>query len=50
MKKQRSCIRMDGLDKDQRKVLNDRIQETVDNFNKEIVASTATNSNGDDKE
>lgn len=58
MKKQRSCIRMDGLDKDQRKDLNDRIQKTVDSFNKEIAAatatstatSTATNSNGDDKE
>ena len=36
MKKQRSCIRMDDLDKDQRKELNDRIQKTVNDFNKEI--------------
>ena len=34
--KKRSCVRMDGLDKDQRKDLNDRIQKTVDDFNKEI--------------
>ena len=36
MKKQRSCVRMDDLDKDQRKELNDRIQKTVNDFNKEI--------------
>ena len=36
MKKQRSCIRMDDLDKDQRKELNSRIKTTVDTFNKEI--------------
>ena len=50
MKTQRSCIRMDKLDEDQRKDLNDRIQKTVDNFNKEIVASTTTNSNGGGKD
>ena len=56
MKKQRSCVRMDDLDKDQRKELNDKIQETVDNFNKEIAATTATtaaatatNSNSEDE-
>jgi len=36
MKKQRSCVRMDDLDEDQRKELNDRIQKTVNDFNKEI--------------
>ena len=34
--KKRSCIRMDDLDKDQRKELNSRIKTTVDAFNKEI--------------
>ena len=34
--KRRSCIRMDDLDKDQRKELNSRIKTTVDSFNKEI--------------
>ncbi len=34
--KKRSCIRMDDLDKDQRKELNSRIKTTVDSFNKEI--------------
>ena len=34
--KRRSCIRMDDLDKDQRKELNSRITKTVDIFNKEI--------------
>ena len=34
--KKRSCIRMDDLDKDQRKELNSRIKTTVDTFNKEI--------------
>ena len=34
--KKRSCIRMDDLDKDQRKELNSRIKDTVDSFNKEI--------------
>jgi len=34
--KRRSCIRMDDLDKDQRKELNSRIKTTVDAFNKEI--------------
>ena len=34
--KKRSCIRMDDLDKDQRKELNSRIKKTVDTFNKEI--------------
>jgi len=34
--KKRSCIRMDDLDKDQRKELNSRIKTTVQNFNKEI--------------
>jgi len=34
--KKRSCIRMDDLDKDQRKELNTRIKKTVENFNKEI--------------
>ena len=50
MKKQRSCVRMDDLDKDQRKDLNDRIQKTVDDFNKEIAESPETNSNSGDKE
>ena len=36
MKKQRSCIRMDNLDIDQRKELNDRIEKTVNDFNKEV--------------
>ena len=49
MKKQRSCVRMDDLDKDQRKDLNDRIKKTVDDFNKEIEESTETNSNSGDK-
>ncbi len=35
--KRRSCIRMDDLDKDQRKELNSRIKKTVDTFNKEII-------------
>jgi len=34
--KKRSCIRMDDLDKDQRKELNSRIKNTVDTFNLEI--------------
>ena len=34
--KKRSCIRMDDLDKEQRKELNSRIKTTVDLFNKEI--------------
>ena len=47
--KKRSCIRMDDLDKDQRKELNDRIQKTVDSFNKEIAESPETNSNSEDE-
>lgn len=35
--KKRSCIRMDDLDKDQRKELNSRIKKTVDTYNKEIT-------------
>ncbi len=35
--KKRSCIRMDDLDKDQRKELNSRIKTTVESFNKEIL-------------
>ncbi len=35
--KKRSCIRMDDLNKDQRKELNSRIKKTVDDFNKEII-------------
>ena len=38
--KRRSCIRMDDLDKDQRKELNSRIKTTVQNFNKEIQEET----------
>ena len=34
--KRRSCIRMDDLDKDQRKELNTRIKKTVNDFNEEI--------------
>jgi len=34
--KRRSCVRMDDLDKGQRKELNTRIKKTVDDFNKEI--------------
>ncbi len=36
MKKQRSCVRMDGLDKDQRTELDKRIEKTVTDFNKEV--------------
>ena len=35
--KRRSCIRMDDLNKDQRKELNSQIKKTVDDFNKEII-------------
>ena len=35
--KRRSCVRMDDLDKGQRKELNTRIKKTVDDFNKEIT-------------
>ena len=35
--KRRSCVRMDDLDKGQRKELNSRIKKTVDDFNKEIT-------------
>ena len=38
--KKRSCVRMDDLDKDQRKELNSRIKKTVDTFNKEIQENT----------
>lgn len=34
--KRRSCIRMDDLNKEQRKELNSRIEDTVQNYNKEI--------------
>ena len=34
--KRRSCVRMDDLNKDQRKELNSRIKKTVSDFNKEI--------------
>ena len=34
--KRRSCIRMDDLNKEQRKELNSRIKDTVQNYNKEI--------------
>ncbi len=35
--KRRSCVRMDDLNKEQRKELNSRIKKTVDTFNKEIT-------------
>ncbi len=38
--KKRSCVRMDDLDKDQRKELNSRIKKTVDDFSKEIQENT----------
>jgi len=34
--KKRSCIRMDDLDKDQRKELNSRIKKTVNDYSEEI--------------
>ena len=40
--KKRSCIRMDDLDKEQRKELNSRIKDTVDSFNKEVTQSEQT--------
>ncbi len=39
MKKQRSCVRMDELNEDQRKELNSRIKKTVEDFDKEITES-----------
>ena len=34
--KRRSCVRMDDLDKDQRKELNSRIKKTVTDYSEEI--------------
>ena len=34
--KKRSCVRMDDLNKDQRKELNSRIEKTVNDYSKEI--------------
>lgn len=35
--KKRSCVRMDDLNKDQRKELDKRIEKTVNDFSKEIT-------------
>ena len=34
--KRRTCVRMDELNKKQRKELNSRIKDTVENYSKEI--------------
>ena len=41
--KKRSCIRMDDLDKDQRKELNSIIKKTVQDFNKKVEAESQQN-------
>jgi len=46
--KKRSCIRMDDLDKDQRKELNSRIKTTIDTFNKEIQETQTQEENSDE--
>ena len=43
MKKQRSCIRMDNLDKDQRGELNSIIKKTVQDFNDKIEEESQQN-------
>ena len=50
MKKQRSCIRMDNLDKDQRKQLNSIIEKTVQDFNDKIEAESQQNPEDSEKE
>ena len=42
--KKRSCIRMDDLDKDQRKELNSRIKKTVNDYSEEIKETQEENS------
>lgn len=42
--KRRSCIRMDDLDKDQRKELNSRIKKTVNDYSEEIKETQEENS------
>jgi len=39
MKKQRSCIRMDNLNTEQKKELNSRIKHVVQDFNEEVENS-----------
>ena len=40
MKKQRSCIRMDDLNTEQRKELNSIIKKTVQDFNNQIAVES----------
>ena len=42
--KRRSCVRMDDLDKDQRKELNSRIKKTVNDYSEEIKETQEENS------